>query len=517
MRRIISLACLLSVGFLTACSDGSTDVGQEADQRLNALIQQLGMTGDPTTNRNLPAPPTTVNTTPVVELGKLLFFSQGLSGRGDEDEFDTACASCHHPALAGSDDLSLPYGVNSDVPELLGPGREFLGSNDTPIIGRNSISLINIGLWDHALNHDGSVESLNPVAFANGSVGSISTPDSGFGVADDDAGENLVTAQTRLSLANAHMMRNGDLDDDDTNDVIDDIVDRLRDDNNDLPVNNWLEEFRTGFEDPTGTATELITPTNLITALAEYQRSLVFTVSPWARYAAGGNLDAISLDAKQGAILALTSVNDGGLGCVDCHSGDFFTDEQYHVLAVPQIGAGMGNDNGQNTDDDFGRFNVTGVEADRYAFRTPTLLNVARTGPWGHDGAYTTLEAMVRHHFDPETNVEEYNASQLDPEISAANVQENTGFAIDVLNDQIDNDQTLLVRLTTGDQQVTEIMAFLNALTDVRLADAPVTRTQIHCVAPWVPNASNANPDQLRLNANSEDDGSLSGDSDQCQ
>jgi cytochrome c peroxidase len=71
-----------------------------------------------------------------------------------------------------------------------------------------------------------------------------------------------------------------------------------------------------------------------------------------------------------------SSIEDGGANCLSCHSGDFFTDEQYHVLASPQIGRGKGNDNGTLTNDDFGRARETKDDADRYKFRTPTLLNV---------------------------------------------------------------------------------------------------------------------------------------------
>ncbi|MDJ0919320.1 MAG: cytochrome c peroxidase, partial [Woeseiaceae bacterium] len=62
------------------------------------MIAAQGLTGDPTTGRDLPS----IND-PLAQLGKLLFFSKSLSG-----DFDTACASCHHPALGGGDGLALP-------------------------------------------------------------------------------------------------------------------------------------------------------------------------------------------------------------------------------------------------------------------------------------------------------------------------------------------------------------------------------------------------------------------------
>lgn len=62
--------------------------------------------------------------------------------------------------------------------------------------------------------------------------------------------------------------------------------------------------------------------------------------------------------------------------------------------------------------DDFGRERVTGNIDDRYKFRTPSLRQVAQTGPWGHDGAFDTLEGMVRHHLEAFNSLNEYNTGQ---------------------------------------------------------------------------------------------------------
>jgi hypothetical protein len=50
---------------------------------------------------------------------------------------------------------------------------------------------------------------------------------------------------------------------------------------------------------------------------------------------------------------------------------------------------------------DVGRMAESNRLEDAYRFRTPMLRNVALTGPWGHNGAYATLEGIVRHHLDP--------------------------------------------------------------------------------------------------------------------
>ena len=73
-----------------------------------------------------------------------------------------------------------------------------------------------------------------------------------------------------------------------------------------------------------------------------------------------------------------------------------FSDDQFHNVAVAQIGPGQGN--GVGLRDDFGRMNVTGSPTDRYRFRTTPLRNVELTGPYGHDGASPALREFVEHY-----------------------------------------------------------------------------------------------------------------------
>jgi len=114
---------------------------------------------------------------------------------------------------------------------------------------------------------------------------------------------------------------------------------------------SWLELFRQGFEASAAEANELITYSNVARALSAYQRSQLFVDSPWARYVAGDD-SAISQESKRGARLFMTSVEDGGAGCVSCHSGATFTDEEFHMLLMPQIGRGKGGFNGRTSTDE---------------------------------------------------------------------------------------------------------------------------------------------------------------------
>ncbi len=100
---------------------------------------------------------------------------------------------------------------------------------------------------------------------------------------------------------------------------------------------------------------------------------------------------------KRGALLFF-GVQDPAVNCAGCHSGDLFTDMQFHNLLSPQLGPGKGN--GYLGREDWGRAGVTFDARDRYAFRTPSLRNVTLTAPYFHSGAFATLEAAIWHHTD---------------------------------------------------------------------------------------------------------------------
>ena len=320
------------------CSASIGHARQNIDQKLSRMIGQLGLTGDPSIGRLFPD----IND-PVAKLGKLLFFTKALSG-----DSDTACVSCHHPALGGADGLSLPVGVAAEKPELLGPGRRHsptgLFYDGGPTVPRNSPSTFNVALWDRALFHDGRVESLSSARLPNGAGGLIRTPDTAFGQADPEAGGNLVAAQARFPVTSPEEMRGFTFEQDQSNDrVRGHLASRLAHtvSPHELPKNAWLTEFRTAFERPTAAAEEIITFSTIALAIGEYERSQVFVDTPWRRYVQG-DLAAISPDAKAGALLFFAGSRRGGFNCAACHSGDFFTDEQFHVLATPQIGRGKG-------------------------------------------------------------------------------------------------------------------------------------------------------------------------------
>jgi cytochrome c peroxidase len=124
-----------------------------------------------------------------------------------------------------------------------------------------------------------------------------------------------------------------------------------------------------------------ITEANIAKAIAAFERTLLTFNSPFDRFQAGDKA-ALTAEQKQGLQLFF----DGRTGCSSCHVAPLFTDNRWHNLAVPQVGT-KAVDNG--------RSDVSHDPADLGAFKTLMLRNVALTGPYMHDGVFTTLDQVV--------------------------------------------------------------------------------------------------------------------------
>jgi cytochrome c peroxidase len=136
--------------------------------------------------------------------------------------------------------------------------------------------------------------------------------------------------------------------------------------------------FEAAFSHSAGSAA--VTAEHMAAALAAFQRTLLLGDSPVDRFRSASDVSGLSLEARQG----LWIFESRGR-CWQCHSGENFSDEQFH-----NTGVGFGADNR-----DVGRFEVTGVAEDRFRFKTPSLRGVAQTAPYMHDGSVRTLEDVV--------------------------------------------------------------------------------------------------------------------------
>lgn len=119
--------------------------------------------------------------------------------------------------------------------------------------------------------------------------------------------------------------------------------------------------------------------TGVAKALAAYQRTLNTGPSPFDRYLMGDKT-ALSADAKRGLELF-----QGEARCIECHNGPLLSDGKFYRLGV--------------SEKDEGRAKITGKNEDRFRLRTPSLRNIAETGPYMHDGSIKTLDEVVTFYY----------------------------------------------------------------------------------------------------------------------
>ena len=421
-----------------------------------------------------------------VELGRLLFFDKILSGNRN-----ISCATCHHPRHATVDGLALGIGEGGDG---LGPERRVPeGASVHGRIPRNAPSLANLGAKEFSrLFHDGRVEADPEGPWASGfwTPGREQLP---------EGLDNVLAAQAMFPVTSDVEMAGGRGE----NEIADATA--LRRLGGPEGVWNLLAErlcnipeyralFQKAFPEVRGPAD--MTFVQAANAIAAFQATAFrFDDSPFDRYLRTDEDEHLPPAARRGMDLFY-----GAAGCSACHSGKFQSDQAFHAIAMPQIGPGKGD----GTDasyfeatgfparlEDVGRAPISGQSADLFRFRTPSLRNVALTGPWGHAGTFDSLEAVVRHHLNPTASLEAYRlpAGHLPPlariaqtvgegallREQAINPARRDGF--DRRDGWVQQSAVLRARIAAANERATvslddasvaDLIAFLEALTDPR-------------------------------------------------
>ncbi len=377
-----------------------------------------------------------------VALGRLLFYDPVLSGSRE-----VSCATCHHPRMATADGVSLGLG---DGASGLGRDRVVDPDNLPEVrIPRNAPALFNLGAAEFTVFfHDGRLEA---------------DPDKPHGIRtplSDDmlAGfASALSAQAMFPVLSADEMA-GHYGENDVAKAVrqglltgqggawDIIATRV----------SMIPEYRQRFDAVIGEGTEITFPAISDALAAFIAQEWRADQSPFDLYLREGK--PLSEEAAAGMALFY-----GKADCAACHTGQFQTDHSFHAIAMPQIGPGK-SARFESHARDTGRMRVTGDPADAYAFRTPSLRNVALTAPYGHSGSFATLRGVVLHHLDPVTSLESYDISQavLPPMDGAADdwfmQRRDEIAAVAAAND--------LAPVRLNSREVDQIIAFLHALTD---------------------------------------------------
>ena len=370
-----------------------------------------------------------------VALGRALMFDKILSGNKD-----VSCATCHAPGLGTGDALSVSIGtggVGAGQNRVLGAGRSFIARNAPPLYNLNGVDTM---FWDGRVhNNNGTLETpagnLLPAGLDSALAAQAMFPVTSRDEMRGQSGDVTVDSQAN----EVAVIGDGDLVGQWTA-----LMNRLR------AIPGYVALFQSAYP---GVATNNLGFEHAANAIAAFEIDQFGTLnSPFDRYI-GGDDTALSDQQKQGALLFY-----GRARCAACHRGALLSDFQFHNIATPQVGPGVG----AAAPLDLGRFEETGQNADRFRFRTPPLRNVALTGPWMHSGPYASLEAVVGHYRNPGASLQNYNANQLRGDL------QSLVFTQQQLNANILNnlDPVLQTPIALNNQDVADIVAFLNALTD---------------------------------------------------
>ncbi len=236
------------------------------------------------------------------ELGKYLFFDPRLSKSGQ-----IACASCHNPELAWTDNITRSFG------SMRRTGK------------RNAMTIINSG-YAHELFWDGRARSLEHQA-------RFPIPDT-------------LEMDSNLEIA----------------------VENIK------AVDNYRPLFEAAYGDPN------ITLDRITQAIATFERTINSPPSRFDKFIRG-NQEVLTNQEVQGLHLFRTKAQ-----CINCHNTPYFSDNKYHNDGQHLFGT---------VDEDLGRFYVTHDLKDLGKFKTPTLREVTRTGPWFHHGHFPNLNDVL--------------------------------------------------------------------------------------------------------------------------
>jgi len=428
-RTIIAIYFSL-LALAAACERTETPTEPTLDAQLRQDIGRWGV---------IPIGPVPAQPQALVDLGQALMFDKILSGNRD-----VACATCHHPSTHEGDGLSLSIGTGGTglgPSRTLGPGRQF--------VRRNAPSLLNDGLGLFYLFWDGRVARF------------LSSFNGGPPVPGDVP--NLLSAQAMLPVLDRREMRGepGDRDvfgapnelaqiaDSDSAAVWQALMRRL------LAIPEYVAKFNRAFPN---TPTSALRFQQAAEALAAFQvAALTKTNSPFDRYLTHDDA-ALTTQQKRGAQLFF-----GTALCSSCHNGPLLGGNGFANAGVPQLGPGSP----ATPPLDRGRADLPDQQFYQFAFRVAPLRNVELTAPYMHDGAFPTLDAVVRHYNDVPLTLTTYDASQLDPALRSTYHGDaaTTDSVIRTL------DFRLQTPLHLSDAELADLVAFLKSLTDPSARD----------------------------------------------
>ena len=310
----------------------------------------------------------------LADLGRLLWFDP-IQGLND----DNTCAGCHSPTNGFGDTQPIAIGVDNNG--IVGPART------GPRNQRRTPMAINTAFYPTLMwNSRFHAPSGDPFDNSRGFIFPAPEGTSLSYLPHLLVAQAFIPPTERVEAAGFHFPGTND-------DIRNEVLRRLN------ASESYRQRFARSF--PHIKSGAPITFDDFGRAIAEFEFTLVFANAPIDRYARGEG-HALTPSQKHGAVLFF-----GRAGCVSCHavsgrSNEMFSDFRQHVAGIPQIAPASSNMifDGPGANEDFGLEQVTGNPADRYAFRTSPLRNVALQPAFMHNGAFVRLEDAIRYHLD---------------------------------------------------------------------------------------------------------------------
>ncbi len=137
----------------------------------------------------------------------------------------------------------------------------------------------------------------------------------------------------------------------------------------------YVEKFHLAFPDEENP----LVYENVGVAIGAFERILL-TPSPFDRFLNGDD-GALTAEQKEGLEVFM------GAGCQSCHRGPALGGTLFTVFETPVERASGKSDPG--------RFDITGNPLDMHSFKVPSLLNIAKTYPYLHDGSVWSLSETI--------------------------------------------------------------------------------------------------------------------------
>ena len=357
-----------------------------------------------------------------VYLGKALFWDEQLSSTRT-----TSCGTCHFPRKGGSDPRSLVGSAAS-----LHPGADGRFGTDDDVVGSAGVPRSHADgsyAWEPSFGIRPQVtrrkaQSVFEAAYADEGLFWDGRALPAF--VDPLTGETLIArgasleSQALMPLLSVEEMSHEDR-------TWEEITTRIAEStplalSPQIPaaLSRWIggRSYPELFAEAFGS--EQVTPVRIAMAIAAYERTLYSDQSLIDLYTS--KIVPEPSDVARGRALFLD------LSCDICHRDAELGDHRFRFIGVTP------------EDEDLGREEVTGRRLDRGRFRTASLRNIGLRGPYMHNGSLETLEDVVEFY--------------------------NRGGDFDGPN----KDANFVRKLRLTDREKADLVEFLHALTDPRVA-----------------------------------------------